>query len=132
MTTRSGFTLVEMLVVVIVIGILAAIAIPKFGNLSEEARTESCRHNMRNIATALSMYYGAVGNYPYAGQGHVWRTLEALNEYIENLEYLECPSCGAGYRYRITGRDYDTFKLRGWNRNCRDNHGMYVNGMPNW
>lgn len=129
---RSGFTLVELFVVVVIIGILAAIAIPKFGNLSEQAKTESCRSNMRNLAGALQMYFGSTGHYPYANAGHRWRNFSATEDYLLNWEQLRCPSCGTHYRYRITGRNYDNFRLRGWNRNCRNNHGMYRNGMPNW
>ncbi len=129
---RSGFTLVEMFIAVVIIGMLAGIAIPKFGNLSEQAKTQSCRHNMRSLAGALQMYYASTGHYPHANEGHRWRKFSAIEEYLQNWEQLKCPSCDTHYRYRITGRDYDNFSIRGWNRNCLNNHGMYVNGMPNW
>ncbi len=129
---QSGFTLVELFAAVVILGILAAIAIPKFGNLSEQAETQSCRQNMRNLASALQMYYSSTGNYPHTNEGHRWRKFSAIEEYLGNWEQLECPSCGIHYRYRITGRNYDSFTIRGWNRDCRKNHGMYVNGMPTW
>ena len=129
---RNGFTLIELLVVVVIIGILAAIAIPKFSNLSEQAKTESCRHNMRSLAGALQMYFGSTGHYPYANEGHRWRNFSATEEYLLNWEKLRCPSCDTHYRYRITGRNYDNFSIRGWNRNCMNNHGMYINGMFSW
>ena len=130
--SRRGFTLVELLVVVVVIGILAAIAIPKFSDLSEQARTQSCRHNMRSLAGALQMYYSSAGHYPYANEGHKWRKFSAIEEFLQNWNSLMCPSCGTHYRYRITGRYYDNYRIRGWNRNCKNNHGMYINSMPTW
>ena len=129
---RRGFTLIELLVVVVVIGILAAIAIPKFSNLSEQARTQSCRHNMRSLAGALQLYYSSTGHYPHENEGHKWRKFSAIEEHLQNWNSLTCPSCGTHYRYRITGRYYDDYSIRGWNRNCKNNHGMYINSMPTW
>lgn len=129
---RRGFTLIELLVVVVVIGILAAIAIPKFSNLAEQARTQSCRHNMRSLAGALQLYYSSTGHYPHENEGHKWRKFSAIEEYLQNWNSLTCPSCGTHYRYRITGRYYDDYRIRGWDRNCKNNHGMYINSMPTW
>jgi type II secretion system protein G len=54
---RRGFTLVELLVVVVVIGVLAAIAIPKFQNSKGKANAASLKSDLRNIATAQEAYF---------------------------------------------------------------------------
>ncbi|HVP71232.1 MAG TPA: prepilin-type N-terminal cleavage/methylation domain-containing protein [Gemmatimonadaceae bacterium] len=54
---RHGFTLVELLIVVVIIGILASIAIPKFSNTKEKAYAAAMRTDLRNLATAQESYF---------------------------------------------------------------------------
>src|SRR3954451_1760461 len=54
---RSAFTLIELLIVVVIIGILAAIAIPKFQNTKGKANAASLRADLRNLVTAEEAYY---------------------------------------------------------------------------
>jgi prepilin-type N-terminal cleavage/methylation domain-containing protein len=55
-TDVRGFTIIELLIVVVIIGILAAIAIPKFANTKEKAYMASMRTDLRNLATAQEGY----------------------------------------------------------------------------
>jgi prepilin-type N-terminal cleavage/methylation domain-containing protein len=55
--TRKGFTLIELVMVIVIIGILAAVAIPKFMSLKTEADRAVCQSNVGAIRTALSNFY---------------------------------------------------------------------------
>jgi type IV pilus assembly protein PilA len=54
---RAAFTLIELLIVVVIIGILAAIAIPKFQNTKGKANSAALRSDLRNLAVAEESYY---------------------------------------------------------------------------
>ena len=60
----QGFTLVEMLLVITIIGILAALVVPKMMGRSEQARDAAARADIASIKTALDAYEIDNGNYP--------------------------------------------------------------------
>ena len=68
-----GFTLIEILVVVVILGILAAFVVPKFFDKPGEARQVKARSDIQSLATALNMYRLDNFAYPSTNQG-----LEAL------------------------------------------------------
>lgn len=59
---RTAFTLVELLVVVLIIGVLAAIAIPKFGGSKDRAYVTAMKSDLRNLATAMEAYFNENNN----------------------------------------------------------------------
>ncbi len=61
---RRAFTLIELLIVVAIIGILAAIAVPNFINAQERAKVGRARSDVRSIVNALEMYRLDNNNYP--------------------------------------------------------------------
>jgi type IV pilus assembly protein PilA len=56
-TLKKGFTLVELLIVVVIIGILASIAIPKFANTKMKAYTAAMKSDLRNLVTAEESFF---------------------------------------------------------------------------
>jgi len=79
----KGFTLIELMIVVAIIGILAAIAIPRFAQMLEKSREGSTKGNLGSIKSAASIYYGDV-------QG-IWPTTlfsstsYAFSRYLDNV-----------------------------------------------
>ena len=61
---REGFTLVELVVVVLILGIIAAIAAPKMFDVASNSRESSARQNLRIIRNAIEMFYAQNGVYP--------------------------------------------------------------------
>ena len=56
MKTKSGFTLVEILIVVVILGILAAIVIPQFTEASTEARESSLMSDLQTLRSQIELY----------------------------------------------------------------------------
>jgi len=73
MNKQSGFSLIEIMVVVVILGILAAIVVPKIISRPDEARVVKARQDVLAVQSALDLYKLDNGFYPSTDQG-----LEAL------------------------------------------------------
>ena len=94
---KKGYTLIELMIVIAIIGIMASIMIPNFVRARAEAEMSACESNERNLANALDMY--AVdnnGNYPTSSGGPGGMTLLTPN-YMPGLPV--CPTDQSQYYY---------------------------------
>jgi prepilin-type N-terminal cleavage/methylation domain-containing protein/prepilin-type processing-associated H-X9-DG protein len=92
---RSGFTLVELLVVITIIGILIALLLPAVQAAREAARRMQCANNLKQTALAMQLYHSAKGVFPTGlseGSGDKWATWAAYT-----LAYLEQESISSGF-----------------------------------
>ncbi len=68
-TKRSGFTLVEMLLVLVILATLAAIVVPKFAGRTEQARVTAAETQIATLKTAINMFEVDNGYYPKGSDG---------------------------------------------------------------
>jgi len=56
--SESGFTLIELVIVIVILGILAAVAIPKYEDMQEQARSATLKGQLGSIRSAVAIQYG--------------------------------------------------------------------------
>jgi type II secretion system protein G len=116
---NKGFTLIELLVVIAIIGLLASIVLVSLNSARQKARTSRAIGDLRNLQTALEMYYDSVGSYPSSGGN--WDGLyscwgDSTSNWITGLVPAYLPQlpreprgitdCDKQYIYYSNGTDY--------------------------
>jgi len=115
----QGFTWIELMLVVIIIGALSAMVLPRLVGRSEQARSSATRADIKaNIATALKLYELDNGEFPTTDDGLNALLSNASSLTSWNGPYLESKpvdSWGREYQYEMPGKHrpqgYDLYSL---------------------
>ena len=115
---RTGFTLIELMLVVIIIGALVAMVMPRLTGRSEQARAAAAKADIEaNIATGLKLYELDNGNFPSSEEGLGALLNSTGSNKNWNGPYLEkkpIDPWGNEYKYKSPGEhrgDYDLYSL---------------------
>lgn len=92
---RKGFTLIELMIVIAIIAILAAILVPNFVKARAQGQLTSCKSNLKNIGTACEMFAADHnGRYPGQAVGSADATTDLTNASNGESPYLkQLPQC---------------------------------------
>lgn len=103
-SSRKGFTLIELMIVIAIIAILAAILVPNFIRARAQGQLTSCKSNLKNIGTALEMYAtDNLGRYPKTGEAGTKLTTEDGTQQAYLKTIPTCPSAGMiTYKYEAS------------------------------
>jgi len=111
----NAFTLIELLLVMVILVVLAAIVVPKFAGRSEQAKKTATITEISSFKTALELFEGDNSQYPSTEQG-----LQALGSNVGNWQnwhgpYIENPPLndpwGHPYIYRFPGTHGTSYDL---------------------
>ncbi|HOW27212.1 MAG TPA: prepilin-type N-terminal cleavage/methylation domain-containing protein [Elusimicrobiota bacterium] len=93
MKNSKGFTLIELMIVVAIIGILAAIAIPKFADLVTKSKESAVKGSLGSVRSAVSIYYSDTeGVFPATGS--LASGLCDGSKYLKEMPYISIPKPG--------------------------------------
>ncbi len=83
---NKGFTLIEMLIVISILGILAAVVLPRFSSSSANSKANSHKYDRNNIDKQIESYYTNIGSYPTAMTTAGWGGAAVAAKYWPNAQ----------------------------------------------
>jgi general secretion pathway protein G len=112
--TQKGFTVVELLVVIVVIGLLAAITIVSYTSIQQRSRDETRTSNIRDVQKALEKYRADNGMYPSVGSDNTGYALTALDTALvpKYLDSIPVNPSGSAYQYVRGAVANDSYGIR--------------------
>lgn len=111
---NKGFTLIEIMVVVMILAILAAVVAPNMLNKPEEARLSTAKHDIKVLETTLGLYRMDNFTYPSTGEGLnalVSKPSGATAKWSQYVKKVPKDPWGRDYKYRVDGKNIEIYTL---------------------
>jgi len=112
---KSGFTLIELVIIIVVLGILAAIAIPKYQDISSDAKEAACRGALGGLRSGVTIWYAnqavrtGTASWPAASDlntvGTVMEQEIPKNPYCDDANFPDSVAATAAARGTLVGTD---------------------------
>ncbi|EKD81275.1 MAG: hypothetical protein ACD_39C01882G0005 [uncultured bacterium] len=124
-SNRSGFTLMEIMVVIIVIAVLASVAGPMIGSITDQGRASATKSKLSGLKSALLTYNSDVGRFPFCGPA-------ACSSYALAYNSADSDLLGDNMEQNILvneyiGNDATGFNIKNYNRRWK---GPYMDSDP--
>lgn len=102
MRRRKALTVLELLVVVLILGALAAIVLPRLVGASQSAKAKTCKTNIDTINQQIELYHLLTGSWP-----------NNLKDVTENIDYFPDgpPECPFGEKYKLN-KEHGKYRVR--------------------
>lgn len=120
---QRGFTILELLVVIGIIGVLATIALPKFGGVREDANSAVSKSNLKSLQTAIERYRLNNGKYPT-------QLAELVATGLVKSKSCMIPDSTSPYQYGEDGTDFlvydDQYNLYTTSNGVEEDYSLYT------
>ncbi|MCW3097407.1 MAG: ral secretion pathway protein [Chthonomonadaceae bacterium] len=109
---RGGFTLIELVVVIVILAILAAVIVPRFFGRTDDAKISSALTTIKSLDDSVALYNADTGSFPPTLDGLISNPqVKGWNgPYLKNQSTVPLDPWGHPYAYKVpgdAGRDYD-------------------------
>ena len=133
--TRQAFTLIELMIVIVILGLLATVAMPRILDKPEKARRAKAKFDITNIETALRLFHTDTGRFPTTSEG-----LDALvtNPGVRNyndkgyLDKVPTDPWGNAYVYISPGLRHKDYDLESYGKDGEDGGTQDDRDIENW
>ncbi|MCK4423634.1 MAG: prepilin-type N-terminal cleavage/methylation domain-containing protein [Candidatus Omnitrophica bacterium] len=97
--SKRAFTLIELLIVLSILGVLIALAVPRYANLASDKNLKVCQGNLRTLDSALAVYRVEQGDWPDAND---------VTKIVSGGYLQAVPDCPGGGSYALTSTNERT------------------------
>lgn len=110
---ERGFTLVELLIVVTILGILAGIVVVAVSNLSDDAAAQACNADAKSAETAAEAFKAKTGQYPTYAELQADTTVGTVtvDALLKSASSYEGAASGPAFTYAVAGTPPDTLTI---------------------